>query len=161
MDTNEWISSTLMDFENFYPEQLGEKQLIFSSGGHEPLISLYMDPPPVAARWNICEGMDFTESLFHRLKPWAQKHGGTWFIISLPQEEYTILNVLSEYEERFWCKAWLRVLENISPEGGTQYLGFLAGDRDGALIFKRKPGLEISFYGTAAHRAEISAALGL
>lgn len=45
MNTQEWISTTLMDQDNLFLERLGEKHILFASGMCEPLLSLYMDPP--------------------------------------------------------------------------------------------------------------------
>lgn len=102
----DWIEKTLLDQDQTKFERLGTKRLIFKVSHHAPLVSLFIDPPPAASvDWMPCVGKPLTDCFFERLSPIVAHRQCTWFFVSLPQDEYTVLQWVAPLNMATWSSS--------------------------------------------------------
>lgn len=148
MDIKEWIESTLLEQDRTAFERLGSKHEIFRVIHQAPLACMFIEPPPnTPVAWLPCPGSSPIDSFFERLMPIVERHNCNWFFVSIPQDEYTVLQWIAPWNETAWNSSRLYAFENSSAEGGEQLL-CLSFDNRGLLVFALKNGFEIAFYGS-------------
>ncbi|MBB5353901.1 hypothetical protein HNR46_004166 [Haloferula luteola] len=155
----DWIESTLLEQDRIAFEKIGPQRLIFKIAHRAPLVSLFLDPPPVASvDWVRCGGGPLTDSLFERLSPVVSPRQCTWFFVSMPQDEYTVLKWVAPLNMATWNSSRLYAFENAGSEGGAQSLCLAIGT-ESLLVFTLKDGFEIAYYGPDGLWEEIVSAL--
>ncbi|MBK1883946.1 hypothetical protein JIN85_16120 [Luteolibacter pohnpeiensis] len=148
-EIKKWFERTLIFEENFHPEKIGIKRVIYSNRYQAPLISLFIDPPPVVGpSWTCVTGKTLSESFFIKLKNALQDHECWWLLILFPQNEYVYLHGVGSADDTSWHMRKLYAFENIGSQGGRQILGLLIGEQRDLLIIELNDGIEISFYGS-------------
>lgn len=154
-----WIEKTLLDHDRTKFERIGTKRLIFKVNHHAPLASLFIDPPPaVNVGWMPGTGGSLTHALFERLSPIVAHRCCTLFFVTLPQDEYTVLQWVAPLNMATWNSSRLYAFENTGSEGGAQSLCVTLG-REALLVFTLKDGFEIAFHGPDDLWQEVTDAL--
>lgn len=159
-EAESWIQNNLLDQDVTTFDKLGDKRVIYSVSYEGPLAAMFMDPiHPVGGIWNVHQNRSVSESFFLRLQKVVRRHNCIWFFISMPQNEYTVLQWVVPWSENSWNPARLYAFENVASEGGAQVLALLMGKGRGVLVFKLDRGFEIAYYGVDDIWNEVSDAL--
>jgi hypothetical protein len=154
-----WVENTLLEQDRVAFDRLGTKRSILKVMHRAPLASLFIDPCPTASvSWKSCADKQLTESLFERLSPVVCQRECTWFFVSMPQDEYTVLKWVAPLNMATWNPSRLYAFENTGSEGGAQSLCLAIGT-ESLLVFTLKDGFEIAYYGSDGLWEEIASAL--
>jgi len=154
-----WFSEHLFDAQNWYPERIGRRHIIFSRPSGATLFSMAIDPVAQLPGWRRLPGKSFTESLFIHLLPLVERDASIVFL-TYPDGAWIEVHGSRQLESGSWTQWLLRFFEETPAEqGGGQMLVVLLEGRSGALVFERFDGLDIAYYGPDDLWKEIASAL--
>lgn len=154
-----WFAENLFGPQEWYPERMGRKHIIYSRTSGATLVSMAIDPASDLPGWQKLPEKSYTESLFALLAPLV-KVGAEIVYLTYPDGAWIEMHGLKNVDTVSWNPWLLRFFEETPGEqGGGQMLVVLLSGRRAALVFERFDSFEITFYGSDDLWQNISNAL--
>lgn len=158
-EIDSWFVEHLFNSQDWYPERMGPRRVIFSRTIGATLFSMAFDPAPELSTWRKLPGKSYTESLFELLRPIVEKDASV-VSLTFPDSAWIEMHGHYQLDSSFWTPWLLRFFEETpTQEGGPQVLVVLLRGRRGVLTFELFGTLEVAYYGADDLWEELSKAL--
>jgi hypothetical protein len=158
----EWFRVNGFENSLFSPERLGAAHIIYAMEWHLPLAALFLEPDRVAPFWSCEKNLDFTGSLFRKLWPIVCRDHASWIFVETSKLDGDVADWEQPVNESIFSPLRLRLFESgVGKFFRPIAICLVFNDRAGVIVFDRRKGFAITYYGSDDRWALIREALAM